>query len=33
MNEYKELYPARSSPGKFYATAKLYKLSQGDVEM
>ena len=29
-NEYKQLYPTGSSPGKFYGTAKIHKLSQGD---
>ena len=29
-NEYKKLYPTGSSPGKFYGTAKIHKLSQGD---
>ena len=29
-HEYKQLYPTRSSPGKFYGTEKIHKLSQGD---
>ena len=29
-NEYKQLYLTGSSPGKFYGTAKMHKLSQGD---
>ena len=29
-NEYKQLYSTGSSPGKFYGTAKIHKLSQGD---
>ena len=29
-NECKQLYPTGSSPGKFYGTAKIHKLSQGD---
>ena len=29
-NEYKQLYPTGSSPDKFYETAKIHKLSQGD---
>ena len=29
-NEYKQLYPTGSSPGKFYGAAKIRKLSQGD---
>ena len=28
-NEYKQLYPTGSSPGKLYGTAKIHKLSQG----
>ena len=28
-NEYKQLYPTGSSPGKFYGTAKIHKLSKG----
>ena len=27
INEYKQLYPSGSSPGKFYGTAKIHKLS------
>ena len=30
LNEYKQLYPNGSSRGKFYGTAKIHKLSQGD---
>ena len=29
-NKYKQLYPTGSSPGKFYGTAKIYKLSPGN---
>ena len=29
-NEYKQLYPTGSSPGKLYRTTKIHKLSQGD---
>ena len=29
-NEYKQFYPTGSSPRKFYGTAKIHKLSQGD---
>ena len=30
INEYKQLYPSGSSPGKFYGTAKIHKLSNDD---
>ena len=30
LNEYKQLYPTGSSPGKFYRTAKIHQLFQGD---
>ena len=30
LNKYKQLYPHGSSRGKFYGTAKIHKLSQGD---
>ena len=29
LNEYKQLYPTRSSSEKFYQTAKILKLTQG----
>ena len=29
-NEYTRLYPTGSSPGKFYGTAKLHKISNSD---
>ena len=29
-NEYKQFYRTGSFPGKFYGTAKIHKLSQGD---
>ena len=29
-NEYKQLYPIESFPAKFYGTAKIHELSQGD---
>ena len=30
IDEYKQLYPSGSSPGKFYGTAKIHKLSNND---
>ena len=30
INEYKQLYSSGSSPGKFYGTAKIHKLSNND---
>ena len=29
-NEYKQLYPTGSAPGKFYGTAKIHKLKEND---